>query len=148
MLSSFGEHVLVSELDDAMAAAAQALGTGLVDYAVAPLIEHRRHLLVVELERVLDATERDRFAAAFDRRLAERNDDYAHYRRDTRLGPPLLRVAKAGAFEAWMRERGRLGGPNKVPRVSTDAAALAPIAAADQDVSPCTPRPDETDRSG
>ena len=31
--------------------------------------------------------------------------------------PPALRVARPGVFEGWMRQRGKLGGQNKVPRV-------------------------------
>jgi hypothetical protein len=34
----------------------------------------------------------------------------------------------AGAFAAWMKSRGKLGGQNKVPRVVTDPALLASLA--------------------
>ena len=48
----------------------------------------------------------------------ERNADYlAHRAEGVGLPLPALIVAKAGAFNSWMRSRGKLGGQNKVPRM-------------------------------
>jgi hypothetical protein len=47
------------------------------------------------------------------------NSDYEAKRKgNTTLNPPLVRAVKQGTFYAWMRQRGKLGGQNKVPRLS------------------------------
>jgi hypothetical protein len=36
------------------------------------------------------------------------------------LRPPVLQVLAPGTFHAWMKQRGKLGGQNKVPRLCND----------------------------
>jgi hypothetical protein len=40
------------------------------------------------------------------------------------LRPPVLHVVEQGTFHAWMKQRGKLGGQNKVPRLSNDRSIL------------------------
>ena len=131
-LSAFGEHLSGGELDRAVEAAARAAGLGIVDYTVgvlAPDATDARggHLFAIECTGATpgpDATAR--FARTLDDTLAAGNADYASHRLgDAGMRPPAIRVLPPGRFERWMRERGRLGGQNKVPRVMTDADALA-----------------------
>ena len=65
-----------------------------------------------------DAARGDEFARAIDLSLSRGNDDYRAHR--SGLDPPDIRVVAHGAFAAWMKSRGRLGGQNKVPRVIND----------------------------
>jgi hypothetical protein len=47
------------------------------------------------------------------------NSDYdAKRAHDLALVAPVVHVAEAGTFYAWMKKRGKLGGQNKVPRLS------------------------------
>lgn len=124
-LSAFGEHLSGGEIEDAVLAAAEALGRTVQEYSVAPLFPKEgesagQHLFVVELDEVPDAAGARRFAAVLDERLKAQNEDYeVHRRNDYQLRAPDVALVPHGAFTDWMRERGKLGGQNKVPRVVT-----------------------------
>jgi hypothetical protein len=117
-LSAFGEHLIGEELEAAIAGAAAASGAVVRDWHVGPVFEGSPgyHQYIVEfLDEPADA---GRFRDALDSDLARRNDDYrAHRIPGVGLPPPAVLLARPGAFESWMRRRGRLGGQNKVPRV-------------------------------
>ncbi len=129
-LSVAGEHLIGAELDAAMTEAAAAVGRILVEYAAAPLPPDAAdaragHLFVVELN---GPAETGAFAAALDAALRRRNEDYAAHRGGGfGLRDPAIRLVGAGAFESWMRRRGKLGAQNKVPRVVADAARLEDV---------------------
>jgi hypothetical protein len=120
-LNAFGEHVCGGELSRAVALAAAELGARAVEFAVAVAHDRTggacgRHVHYVEFEGLPpDPLE---FARAVDRRIAEGNEDYATHR-TYGLDPPEVRVVPRGGFYGWMRDRGKLGGQNKVPVVLT-----------------------------
>ena len=130
-LSAFGEHLIVEELDAAVATAATAIGVDVTDYTVAPILPEEtgavgHHLFVVEpAGDGPGADARARFAETIDQVLAGRNADYRTHRAEGfGMGAPQVRWVPPGAFAAWMKRRGRLGGQNKVPRVLTDQAQI------------------------
>ena len=62
----------------------------------------------------------ERFADELDRALQQVNSDYEAKRfKDTTLLRPLT-IAPEGTFYRWMKERGKVGGQNKVPRLYND----------------------------
>lgn len=123
-LSAFGEHLSGGEIEEAVLAAAGAIEEEVSEYTVTALYPGEgesagQHLFVVELGSVPDEEARRRFAAALDAKLAEGNEDYeVHRRGDYQLKAPKVVFVEPGAFTDWMRERGKLGGQNKVPRVA------------------------------
>lgn len=131
-LSAFGEHLIVAELDQAVAEAARTLGATVADYASGPLFPGRGeprggHLFVVELSPLAPG-QADAFAATLDMALSRLNADYAEHRRGGfGMLPPKVLLVPPGTFAAWMRRRGKLGGQNKVPRVINDPALLADL---------------------
>jgi hypothetical protein len=122
-LSAFGEHLTGEEVEAAIAAAAAGEGASAREWHVGPVFEGSpgRHQYVIEFEaRPADA---GRFRDRLDDDLRRRNADYAAHRAPGAGMPsPGLLVALPGAFEAWMRRRGRLGGQNKVPRIDGSGA--------------------------
>ncbi len=127
-LSAFGEHVIEKEVTDALAAVCARRGVIISNFHVAPLFVNQaegrsrgRHEWWVELRTpgaaVLDANSA---AAELDRELQRINDDYEAKRQGGGLDLPIVRLAPAGTFEAWLRERGRWGGQNKMPRCRSD----------------------------
>jgi hypothetical protein len=59
------------------------------------------------------------FASILDHSLQQINSDYEAKRyKDITLQPLELIVARPGVFHDWLRERGKLGGQHKVPRLS------------------------------
>lgn len=131
MLSAFGEHVIVSELDRAISAACRAMECVVVDYAVGAVVPRDgspkgHHVIVVEFES--QQPDPDRFTALVDAALQEENDDYrAHRSGDFGVGPPQLVVGASGMFAAWMTKRGKLGGQNKVPRIISDPGLFSDL---------------------
>jgi len=123
-LSAFGEHLSGGEIEDAVLAAAGAIDEEISEYTVTALYPGEgesagQHLFVVELSAVPGADARRRFAEILDARLAEGNEDYeVHRRGDYQLKRPRVVFVEPGTFTEWMRERGKLGGQNKVPRVA------------------------------
>jgi hypothetical protein len=130
MLSAFGEHVIAEELEGAVADAAAAIGAAVGDFSAGAIHppEARApggHLVIVEFAEAVAADAVARFAAALDRGLAERNLDYrAHRAGDFGMAPPRVVAVPPGRFAAWMKQRGKLGGQHKVPRIITDPALL------------------------
>jgi hypothetical protein len=122
-LSVAGEHLIGHELDVAVAEAAAILGRTASDYAAAAIEPDAGdprggHVFIVELD---GPTDPEAFAGALDSVLARLNADYAAHRAGGfGLRPPRIVLVRPGTFAAWMRERGRLGGQNKVPRVIAD----------------------------
>ncbi len=135
-LSAFGEHLIDSEIEEAVTAAAAKIGATVVDYSVGPVFPAERgvrgrHLYVVEFAvAVADPARIADFAAALDTTLSATNEDYAAHRAGGYgLDAPSVVVLRPGGFAEWMKRRGRLGGQNKVPRIVNDEALNADLRA-------------------
>jgi hypothetical protein len=128
MLSAFGEHLILDEIEDAVAYAADRIGAVVRDFVVAPVhpADPRArggHLYVVEFATPVEPARLDDFAAEIDVRLSARNLDYrAHRAGGFGMAPPRVIAAPPGRFAAWMKRAGKLGGQHKVPRILLDPA--------------------------
>jgi hypothetical protein len=61
------------------------------------------------------------FQEALDNALKAVNSDYEAKRyKDMTLMAPVIHALPQGTFYEWMRKRNKLGGSNKVPRLSND----------------------------
>jgi hypothetical protein len=68
------------------------------------------------------------FQALLDESLREVNSDYDAKRyKNMVLRPPIIHVAHPGTFDGWLKSRGKLGGQNKVPRLSNSREYLDEI---------------------
>jgi len=126
-LNVCGEHVSQAELERAVSRACEQQGNVLVDFSVTPHVPERgapRHVYYVEAA----STELDcvRLSDSIDRDIQHGNEDYrVHRSAQLGLAPPQIVPLARGAFERFMRERGKLGGQNKVPRVIEDRALVS-----------------------
>ena len=76
-----------------------------------------RHQWIIEFSK--DPSSVEAFADALDKKLQEINSDYeAKRHKNITLQPLEIIVARKGLFNDWMKQRGKLGGQNKVPRLS------------------------------
>ncbi|MFN8923518.1 MAG: GH3 auxin-responsive promoter family protein [Sphingobacteriia bacterium] len=121
-INAFGEEVVVGNTDQALARACHLTHAEVAEYTAAPIYQNDAgkggHEWVIEFAQApgnLGA-----FVSALDAELQQLNSDYAAKRyRDIALQLPLVHVVPPGTFHAWMKQRGKLGGQNKVPRLST-----------------------------
>jgi len=123
-MSAFGEHLIAQEVEDAVARAADSLEQQVCDYSMGAIFpacegELGGHLYILEFEGGLN--DRNSLAALsdlIDKHLCERNEDYeSHRAQGYGLRAPTIWSVAPGSFAAWMKERGKLGGQNKVPRI-------------------------------
>ena len=131
-LSAFGEHLIGEEIEEAVSRAADGIGAAVADYSVGAVFPAAAgdlggHLYVVEFAGTAPSEgARAAFAAAVDKYLLDKNDDYAGHRSGGfGMKAPEILVMKPGGFAAWMKARGRYGGQNKVPRIINDPALFA-----------------------
>ena len=131
-MNAFGEEIIVDNADRALGAACDATGAVISEYTAAPVYmsgrEKGAHEWLVEFER--QPSDLARFTDELDENLQKLNSDYEAKRfRDTTLQKPQVTVARAGLFYEWMASRGKVGGQNKVPRLSNDRTYMDPLQA-------------------
>jgi hypothetical protein len=122
-INVFGEEVIVDNVERAIAEASKRTQALIREYHVAPVFMNEDqkggHEWVIEFVKHPD--DLIRFQLVLDENLREINSDYdAKRTNNMALMPPIIHVLSTGTFEEWMRQRGKLGGQNKVPRLSND----------------------------
>ncbi|MCQ2201280.1 MAG: GH3 auxin-responsive promoter family protein [Bacteroidales bacterium] len=122
-INAFGEEVMIDNAEKALLKATQATGAVIRDYTAAPVFMGTKkqgcHEWLIEFEK--DPSDFELFRTTLDKALQEVNSDYEAKRyKDITLGGPILTVARQGLFYDWMSSRGKLGGQNKVPRLSNN----------------------------
>ncbi len=120
-INAFGEELIVDNAEQGLAYACSETGAEVLEYTAAPVFMDARakcrHQWVVEFSR--EPADTARFARLLDERLQQLNSDYEAKRyKDITLQPLEIVVARKGLFAEWMKERGKLGGQHKVPRLS------------------------------
>jgi len=121
-ISAFGEHVIAEEVEQALMAAAKAQHAHVVEFTVAPKINTTNglpyHEWFVEFEG--QPADLEAFSLAVDTHLRTKNIYYNDLITGKILQPLKINVMQKNAFIQYMRSVGRLGGQNKVPRLSND----------------------------
>ncbi len=120
-INVFGEEVMVENTDAALQIACEKTGTTVRDYTVAPLYleagQRGAHQWLIEF--ITPPSDLAAFRVILDETLRQLNSDYDAKRSgDLALGLLEIVVLPEGTFHRWLAERGRLGGQNKVPRLS------------------------------
>lgn len=122
-ISAFGEHVIGKEVEEAMNAAVAAYGVRVVEYTVAPQVSPPEggtpyHEWLVEFDEA--PADLEQFAADLDREMVQQNIYYQDLIDGNILRPLKIQVMEKDAFRNYMKTQGKLGGQNKVPRLSND----------------------------
>lgn len=126
-INAFGEEVIVENADHAIKVATQKTNSLAANYTAGPVYmgdgSRGRHEWVIEFTE--EPHNREEFTRVLDEALREVNSDYDAKRyKDMALLAPLIHFVPAGTFYAWMGKRQKLGGQNKVPRLSNDRVYL------------------------
>jgi hypothetical protein len=123
-ISAFGEHVIGEEVEYSLLKAAKEEQVQITEFTVAPLIadneQHSFHEWFIEFEN--KPADLDRFAKKVDANLRDKNIYYDDLIRGNILQPLKINPVKRNGFIDYMKSVGKLGGQNKVPRLSNDRA--------------------------
>jgi len=121
-ISAFGEHVIGKEVENAMVKASEELGIQIVEFTVAPQITPADglpyHEWFVEFKEVPEKLHL--LSQALDNEMTKQNIYYLDLIKGKILRPLKISPLRAGAFRNYMKSKGKLGGQNKVPRLSND----------------------------
>lgn len=120
-INAFGEEVIVDNAEQALRIACEKTGALVSEYTAAPVYMGESakgaHEWLIEFEK--EPSDLSFFTTILDNALCTINSDYEAKRyKGITLSPPIVRSLKKGTFFKWMKERGKLGGQNKVPRLS------------------------------
>ena len=131
-ISAFGEHVIGKEVETAMKQAIEDTDIRIKEFTVAPQISPAEglpyHEWLVEFENQPENLEA--FALVLDRVMQQQNVYYYDLIQGKVLRPLVVSPVKEKGFQDYMKSIGKLGGQNKVPRLSNDrkiADALSAI---------------------
>ena len=128
-INAFGEELMISNAEQALAMACKECGCSVAEFTVAPAFmklegdSHASkgyHKWAVEF--AAPPADTVAFAAVLDKCLTAVNSDYEAKRAaDATMLQLELIALKPGTFLKWMRQRGKVGGQNKVPRLHNDS---------------------------
>jgi hypothetical protein len=126
-LNAFGEEVIVDNADNAIEMACAKTGAIVNDYSAAPVFmtgdSNGTHEWIIEFERLTCPLET--FVAEMDAALQSINSDYEAKRyKDIALRMPIVHMMPRGGFAAWLKEKNKLGGQHKIPRLSNERRLL------------------------
>ncbi len=121
-ISAFGEHVIGEEVEASMLKAAEEESVQVTEYTVAPFVSQDQgksyHEWFVEFENM--PQDMNRFALKLDQHLRNKNVYYDDLVGGHILKPLKITPVKKNGFIEYMKSIGKLGGQNKVPRLSND----------------------------
>jgi phenylacetate-coenzyme A ligase PaaK-like adenylate-forming protein len=121
-ISAFGEHVIAEEVEHALLSVAKKYNIHITEFTVAPNIAQNEgksyHEWFVEFEN--KPNDMSSFSLEVDNALREKNIYYNDLIKGNILQPLVIRSLPKNTFINYMKSIGKLGGQNKVPRLSND----------------------------
>lgn len=122
-INAFGEELMVDNAEKGLARACAETRAQVLEYSAAPVFMDAnakcRHQWLIEFSVMPDSLEH--FRHVLDRSLQEINSDYeAKRHKDITLQELEIIVARPNLFHDWLKQKGKLGGQHKVPRLSNN----------------------------
>ncbi len=122
-INAFGEELMVDNADEAISHACMGTGALVADYTAAPVFMSENatgaHEWLIEFDQ--QPTDIELFRDLLDAKLKLVNTDYEAKRAfDFVLQKPMVHVLPKGTFYNWLKEKDKLGGQHKVPRLCND----------------------------
>jgi hypothetical protein len=117
-ISAFGEHIVGSDVDEVMSRTLAGGEAIVKEFTVAPQIdeENKKHLWLVEFSKPPSSLED--FEKTLDLEMQKQNFHYKDLVGGNVIQPlKVIPIAK-GSFNTYLEKIGKLGGQNKVPRLS------------------------------
>lgn len=121
-ISAFGEHVIGEEVEYSLMKAAEEENVSITEFTVAPMIQQGNgksfHEWFVEFENPPKSLHA--FAEKVDNNLRKKNIYYDDLISGNILTQLQIKQVQKNGFIEYMKSIGKLGGQNKVPRLSND----------------------------
>lgn len=126
-INAFGEELIIENAEEALSIACKKTDTIIYEYTAGPIYMDKNlsgaHEWIIEFKKKpLNIKE---FSNILDNTLKKLNSDYEAKRyKDITLLPPVIRIARKGLFYDWFKLYNKLGGQNKIPRLSNNRKYL------------------------
>ena len=122
-INAFGEELIVENADKAIEEACKETGAKVTEYTASPVYfgenNNGAHEWLIEFET--EPNDLDKFIYALDESLKRNNSDYEAKRSyNLSLNLPIVKPLAKGSFYGWMKHRDKIGGQNKVPKLSNN----------------------------
>ena len=129
-INTFGEELIVENAEFAIAEACSRTNAQIREFTVGPVFmedaDKGAHEWVIEFVQYPD--DMDRFNLVLDEKLREINSDYDAKRyHNLVLEKPIIKAVPKESFDGWLKQNGKLGGQNKIPRLSNNRTILEQI---------------------
>jgi hypothetical protein len=129
-INAFGEELMIDNVETALTRTCAETKASVSEFTGAPVFmkdgESGAHEWIFEFTD--EPANMEYFCERFDAHLKSINSDYEAKRyQNITLKKPIVHVAKPKLFYDWMGQRGKLGGQNKVPRLSNDREYIEPL---------------------
>ena len=122
-ISAFGEHVIGEEVEQALLSVANDENVEITEFTVAPQVNPTEGELPYHewfIEFAKEPADLKAFSQKVDKALQQKNIYYFDLIEGNVLQPLMIRSLEKDSFVNYMRSQGKLGGQNKVPRLSND----------------------------
>lgn len=131
-INAFGEELVIENAESAISKACEEHGAILNNFTAAPIYlggqNKGAHEWVIEFIKA--PADKEKFTLCLDQHLRSLNSDYDAKRyKDIALELPHLHFVAEGTFYNWLKKKGKLGGQNKVPRLSNSREFVEEILA-------------------
>ncbi len=129
-INAFGEELIIDNAEEALKRVQEETDSIIQEFTAGPIYmegkEKGGHEWIIEFSK--PPKDISLFGQKLDQELQNLNSDYEAKRyKNITLNPLIIRVAPQGFFHEWMKERGKLGGQNKVPRLANTREFLDPL---------------------
>jgi len=126
-INAFGEEVIIDNAEKALGIACEKTKAQICEYTAAPVFMDDEtkacHEWIIEFSKPPENL--DYFINLMDNALMSVNSDYEAKRyKSITLDRPIVHAAKKGTFHKWLEKKEKLGGQNKVPRLSNSREYL------------------------
>ncbi len=120
-INVFGEELIIENAEDALKRVCKKTNAEIVDYTAAPVFmqgkEKGAHEWLIEFKT--PPKDINYFNELLDNALKSLNSDYEAKRyNNITLNKPKINVARTQLFYDWLKEKDKLGGQHKIPRLS------------------------------
>jgi len=126
-INAFGEELIVENAEKAIAKTCLQTNAQVREFTAAPIFmevgKKGGHEWLIEFSRLPDDVLT--FSHILDDELKKLNSDYEAKRSgDLSLQIPIIHALKLGTFDQWLKQKGKLGGQNKIPRLMNDRSLV------------------------